>query len=513
MDMITGARLATELLGKAIALLVCCVLLTMASRQQQQQQRRKESRDQSQAGSPARGSRASSPQSGDHSSSSNAGSPPMSGASSPHRPHADDAAHLHAPRPVTYYETLLVSRAASPAEIKSAHRRLAIRYHPDKNAVDRKAGLTPAQCQAMFIQVQEAYEVLSDPEERRRYDYAISHRMRYKKLSRAAAHMDDEHTRREEADMTHNRYSFSSASASSSPPSARGSRRHSRDATATGTSARSSFVSAASFLALTVALFRVFILRPLASASLRYRVTRALKSAKNRVLTALHIRQALRALHDVRQWTPIQWLCHSCTVVTCLWIYLPMQVICFTRRIWRRLRATADATKPVSEPPTPRRARSRHASARDSFSAAHTQPMRVHVTPADESPVEAPLFRGQSQSSPADMASTESDSSSPSLSASPSASSMSDCADADADAHTAVATAAAHPTTSSPLSSMPLPSLAGRSLSENEFDDLDEWPATDADRDLTAAAKTHLLDARLKKSHSMPFTPAMNEDW
>ena len=61
------------------------------------------------------------------------------------------------------YETLEVSATADDVEIKKAYRRLAVKYHPDKNPGDKTA-------EAKFKEVTHAYEVLSDPEKRRIYD-------------------------------------------------------------------------------------------------------------------------------------------------------------------------------------------------------------------------------------------------------------------------------------------------------------------------------------------------------
>jgi len=62
-----------------------------------------------------------------------------------------------------YYEILGVSRGASLEEVKVSYRRLALRYHPDKNPGDREA-------EEQFKLVSEAYQVLSDTEKRQLYD-------------------------------------------------------------------------------------------------------------------------------------------------------------------------------------------------------------------------------------------------------------------------------------------------------------------------------------------------------
>lgn len=62
-----------------------------------------------------------------------------------------------------FYDVLGVSKSASADEIKKAYRKLAVRYHPDKNPDDKAA-------EAKFKEATEAYEVLSDRQKRARYD-------------------------------------------------------------------------------------------------------------------------------------------------------------------------------------------------------------------------------------------------------------------------------------------------------------------------------------------------------
>lgn len=62
-----------------------------------------------------------------------------------------------------YYDVLGVDRGASAEDIKKAYRKLAVKYHPDKNPGDKEA-------EESFKEISEAYEVLADPAKKQRYD-------------------------------------------------------------------------------------------------------------------------------------------------------------------------------------------------------------------------------------------------------------------------------------------------------------------------------------------------------
>jgi molecular chaperone DnaJ len=62
-----------------------------------------------------------------------------------------------------FYEILGITKNASEDEIKKAYRKLAIKYHPDKNPDDKAS-------EEKFKEAAEAYEILSNPEKRQRYN-------------------------------------------------------------------------------------------------------------------------------------------------------------------------------------------------------------------------------------------------------------------------------------------------------------------------------------------------------
>jgi len=62
-----------------------------------------------------------------------------------------------------FYEVLGVARDSEPDDVKRAYRQMALKFHPDRNPGDKDA-------EKRFKEAAEAYEVLSDPEKRQRYD-------------------------------------------------------------------------------------------------------------------------------------------------------------------------------------------------------------------------------------------------------------------------------------------------------------------------------------------------------
>src|SRR3954453_5938172 len=62
-----------------------------------------------------------------------------------------------------YYEVLEVERAASDGDLKTAFRKLAMKWHPDRNPGDKS-------CEARFKEINKAYEILKDADKRAAYD-------------------------------------------------------------------------------------------------------------------------------------------------------------------------------------------------------------------------------------------------------------------------------------------------------------------------------------------------------
>src|ERR671914_651310 len=79
-----------------------------------------------------------------------------------------------------YYATLSVPKTATEKEIKQAFRKMARKYHPDVNPGDKSA-------EARFKEINEAYEVIGDPEKRKKYDELGSNWKMYEQAQRAGA--------------------------------------------------------------------------------------------------------------------------------------------------------------------------------------------------------------------------------------------------------------------------------------------------------------------------------------
>src|ERR1700742_3163049 len=79
-----------------------------------------------------------------------------------------------------YYSTLGVAKTATEKEIKQAFRKLARKHHPDVNPNDKSA-------EAKFKEINEAYEVLGDPDKRKKYDDLGANWRAYEQAGPAAA--------------------------------------------------------------------------------------------------------------------------------------------------------------------------------------------------------------------------------------------------------------------------------------------------------------------------------------
>lgn len=82
-----------------------------------------------------------------------------------------------------YYQTLGVPRDASEKDIKRAYRRLARQYHPDRNPGDKAA-------EEHFKQINEAHEVLTDPDKRRKYDRLGAQWQQWQRMGRNPGDFD-----------------------------------------------------------------------------------------------------------------------------------------------------------------------------------------------------------------------------------------------------------------------------------------------------------------------------------
>lgn len=82
-----------------------------------------------------------------------------------------------------YYKILGIDKAATADEIKRAYRKLALKYHPDKNPGDKSS-------EERFKEINEAYEVLSNPSKRERYDQVADSYQRWQRTGGAPGSFD-----------------------------------------------------------------------------------------------------------------------------------------------------------------------------------------------------------------------------------------------------------------------------------------------------------------------------------
>ena len=94
-----------------------------------------------------------------------------------------------------YYEILEIERTSTEKEIKSAYRKLAKKWHPDTTKLDKKYAAEK------FKEVTNAYNVLSDAEARKKYDYNLNYeaRLREESRRREQARQEAERRRQEQA--------------------------------------------------------------------------------------------------------------------------------------------------------------------------------------------------------------------------------------------------------------------------------------------------------------------------
>lgn len=121
---------------------------------------------------------------------------------------------------IDYYQVLAIAKTATPKEIKTAYRKLARKHHPDINPNDKDAN-------AKFQQINEANEVLSDPDKRTKYDQQAinwAQEQEYNKTHSARRHSTDQRSKPFESQQTEGDYTSFFESMFNQQPNHRGSR-------------------------------------------------------------------------------------------------------------------------------------------------------------------------------------------------------------------------------------------------------------------------------------------------